>query len=763
LSGDPTFRELVRREKETLLNALAHQDLPFERMVAALRLPRDLSRNPLFQADFGLQNMPSHELTLGDAVLTELDEVAYESAKFDVSLTCAEDGDELYGGLEWATDLFDRATAERLSAHWRRVLEQAAARPDIRLSQLAWMDADERRRVLEEWNRTDAELCADPAHRQVEAWARRAPEAPAVFAADATLSYAELDARASRLAHRLVRMGVGPDRCVAVMLERSAALVVAELAVMKAGGAYLPLDPAGPAERAAYMLQTADAAVVLTRGGLRGRVPDSAAPVLALDEEAAALAAEPDGAPGVEVAPENLAYVIFTSGSTGRPKGVAVTHRGLSNLLAWYRAECGIGPGDHGMLMVTPTFDVSVLDAWGPLTAGAAVHAVPDALRPDPAGLLRWMDERGVTAWTCATPSAHAAIDEMRRGAPRPRALRVVVTGGEALRRRPPDGLRLVNIYGPAENACVSTAADVAPGGESLPSIGRPLPNHRAYVLDARLQPVPPGVPGDLYVAGAGLARGYVAGPGMTAERFVPSPFGAPGARMYATGDRVRWLAGGELEYLGRTDHQVKLRGFRIETGEIELALLAHPAVSQAAVVLRGEHGGRLAAYVAVSAGSPAPDAAELREHLRARVPDYMVPSVFVTMDALPLSPNGKVDRRALPDPVAEARAAARPPTGVEGRIARVWEELLGIGGVGLEDNFFEIGGHSMLIARMQERLAGELGREVTVVELFQFPTVASLAAHLDAGAAAGESADAAPAEAAERGSSRREMMRRRR
>jgi amino acid adenylation domain-containing protein len=770
LEGDPSFGELVRREKETLLEALGHQDLPFERIVEALRLPRDLSRNPIFQVDFGLQNMPGRAPSLGEAALTEVS-VGYDAAKFDLSLSCAEDGQEVSVLVEWAVDLFDRQTAERLAAHWRLVLEQAAAAPDRRLSELAWMDEDERCRVLE-WSRgaplapavgMEAELRALPLHRQVEAWARRTPDAPAVIAADASLSYAELDARANRLAHRLRRMGVGGERRVAVMLERSAALVVAELAVMKAGGAYMPLDPAGPTGRAASMLRAAGAAVVLTRAGVRGGVPELGIPIVALDEEEPALASESSDPPGVPVEMEALAYVIFTSGSTGVPKGVAVPHGGAANLVAWLREGYGVGPGTRTLLWISPTFDPSVMETWGTLAAGAALHVVPEALRADPRGLLELMDAQGIHHCVLATPAAEAVMDALDRGAPRPRDLRAMLVGGEALRRRPPPGLPLANLYGPTENSVVSTAAVVAPEGPAAPPIGRPLPGHRAYVLDGHLRLVPQQAAGELYVAGEGLARGYLGQPALTAERFRPDPFAPAGARMYATGDRVRWLPNGELEYLGRADTQVKLRGYRIEVGEIEAALLAHPAVAEAAVVARQEGAGRLVAYLAAARGAKAPSAAELGEHLRSRVPDYMVPAAFVVMEALPLSPSGKVDRRALPDPPASS-AAARPQTGAERRIVRVWEELLGIEGVGVDDNFFEIGGHSMLVARMQERLAAELGREVTIVELFQFPTVASLAVHLDArGDASAPSPSPAPAEGAERGTSRRDMMRRQR
>ncbi|WP_420126752.1 amino acid adenylation domain-containing protein [Longimicrobium sp.] len=765
VSGDPTFAELLGRIRETSLDAFAHQEVPFERLVDELKVERSLARHPLFQVMFSMVSGAPRAHGTFAGLATEAAELEDAPAKLDLSLIVGETEGRLSGALGYAADLWDASTMRRMAEHLRALLAAAAADPSMRIGALPMMDADERRTVVEAWNQTAADVPAEPAFRRFEAWARRTPGALAVDAADGRLTYAELDARANRLAHRLRRAGVGPDARVALLLERSAALVAAQVAVHKAGGAYLPLDTTGPIDRAAYMLEAAGAAVVITRAGLRGRVPPAGIAVIELDTEEAALAAEPCDAPDVEVHPDSLAHVIFTSGSTGRPKGVAVPHRGVSNLLGWCHFGEAVGPGDRSALFGSPTFDVTVLEVWSTLGTGASLYVVPDAVRGDPAALVRWVGEQEIGIWYAATPVVEAAFEALRHGAPRPRALRLMIAGGDALRVRPPEWLRLVNVYGPTENTVGSTAGDVSSTGDGLPAIGRPLANDQAYVLDARLQPVPVGVPGELHLAGAGVARGYLGRPALTAERFIPSPFGPPGARMYATGDRVRWLERGELDFLGRTDEQVKLRGYRIETGEIEAALLAHPALAQAAVLLRKEGGGRLVAWVAPAEGAAVPAAAELREHLRARLPDYMVPSAFVGMDTLPTTPNGKVDRKALPQPAAEPRAARRPRSGVERRIAKVWEDVLAIGEVGLDDNFFEIGGHSMLVASMQERLAAELGKTVTVVELFQFPTVAALAAHLGAGADAGPSAEAAPApaEAMERGGSRREMMRRQR
>jgi amino acid adenylation domain-containing protein len=770
LSGDPSFRGLLGRVRDVAVDAFAHQEVPFERLVEALKVERSLARHPLFQVMFSM--VPAGDADGGEGdfggLQVEASEPDVHTAKVDLSLTIGDADGVLSGGLQYAGDLFDEATVRRMADHFALLLAAAAADPDAPVSTLPMIADGDRKQVLETWNETAMELDPSPIHLQIQRQAELRPDASALIAEDATLTFAQLDAAANRLAHRLRRMGVGPEVRVATLMDRSAALVVAQLAVMKAGGAYVPLDPTGPADRAAVMLQASGAAAVLTATPWRAAVPAIGIPILVLDAEAEALAAEPSHVPDVRLHPENLAYVTFTSGSTGQPKGVAVPHGGVANTVGWHRRVHGTGPEDHGVIHASVGFDVTVLEVWSALTAGAALHVVPDALRMDPAALLGWMDEHRITLWAATTPAAEAVMDALDRGAPRPRALRLISAGGDALRRRAPAGLRLVNLYGPTENSVVATWTDVEPEGAGLPPIGRPLDNQRAYVLDGRMQPVATGVPGELYMAGVGVGRGYLDRSGMTAEKFVPCPYGgASGARMYRTGDRVRWLPDGRLEFMGRADEQVKLRGYRIETGEIESTLLAHPAVAQAAVVLRADGGPvRLVAYTAAEPGH-APTAAELRAHLRERLPDYMVPSAFVGMDALPLSQNGKVDRKALPAPEPEARAVSMPQSTIERRIAKVWEAVLEIDRVGVDDNFFEVGGHSMLIARMQEALRGALDRDVSAVELFQYPTVGALAAHLESAASAEAGAAPAPAaeaaQGSERGASRREMMRRQR
>ncbi|HEX6864209.1 MAG TPA: amino acid adenylation domain-containing protein, partial [Thermoanaerobaculia bacterium] len=556
--------------------------------------------------------------------------------------------------------------------------------------------------MLAEWNDTGGDAWEEPVTFLVERWCREQPDAPAVVdAAGRTLTWGALGERAGRLAAFLRRQGVGRESIVAVQMERTADLLVAQLGVLKAGAAYLSLDPAHPAERLAFMREETAASVVLTEGSL---------PEIAGYEPL----------PPQRVEPDQLAYVLYTSGSTGRPKGVQVPHRGLGNLVRWDLRAHGTGPGDHRTQVASLGFDASVLEIWGCLASGATLHLPAEELRLDPPRLAAWMAERGVTVAFLPTPLAEVLLAS---GGPRIPTLRRLLVGGDRLRLLPEPGcgFALINCYGPAEASVVTTATL----GSSL-TLGRPLGGLKVHLLDRALQPVPLGVAGELWVGGPSLARGYLKDPARTAERFLPDPWGG-GERLYRTGDLCRFRPDGEIEFLGRVDHQVKIRGQRIELGEIETVLAALPGVREAVVVAREE---RLVAYVT---GDAAVD--DLRRALSERLPDAMVPAAFVTLETLPLNPNGKVDRKALPAPERESAADTwvAPRTPVEEVVAGLWAELLGVERVGAEGHFFALGGHSLLAARVISRLRQAFGVELPVRDLFEAPTVAELAARVEA------------------------------
>ncbi|MBV9108491.1 MAG: amino acid adenylation domain-containing protein, partial [Gemmatimonadetes bacterium] len=684
LSGDPRFREVLARVRETTLGAYAHQEVPFEKLVAELQPERSLSHSPLFQVMFTLQNaeggggggLPGLSVSGVDAAL--------EIAKFDLSLTLAATTQGLRGALNYSTALFGRGTVVRMLGHLERVLEQVAANADVRLSRLDLLGDVERGQVLEEWNRTAAEYPSDRCiHRLFEEQVERTPGAVALRFEEESLTYAELNARANRLAHHLRGHGVGPEVRVGVLLERSLEMVVSLLAVLKAGGAYVPLDPGLPAERLAYMLEDSAVPLVLVQAALRGAVPArEGVGVLAVDALAEETASEPAENPAGGAGPDSLAYVIYTSGSTGRPKGVMNVHRGVVNLLWSMRGTVAMAPADRLLAVTTLAFDISVLELFLPLLSGARVEILDRSAASDPALLRQAVDAGGGTVLQATPATWRLLLDAGWEGGQSLRAL----SGGEAL----PAGLAarlrervgaLWNVYGPTETTIWSTAQQLDAGsdvGRGHVSIGRPVANTRVYVLDRYLSPAPAGVPGELYIGGAGVARGYLGRPGLSAEKFVPDPFAPePGARLYRTGDLARWRPDGTLEFLGRNDHQVKVRGFRIELGEIEAVLRQAPGVADCAVVARDDETGdrRLVAYVVGEA-----EAEELRARVRRSLPEYMVPSAFVFMDVLPLTPNGKLDRAALPAPdrtAVIARAYEAPQGEVEAIVAGLWQDLL--------------------------------------------------------------------------------------
>ena len=781
LRGELPFRELLRRVRETALQAYANQDLPFELLVDELRVERDMSVSPLFQVLFVLQNTPLPALELPRIALNVVD-IDNDTAKFDLTVSLHEERGGLTSIFEYNTDLFDRATIQRMAEHWRTLLASIAAAPDQPLDDLALIGADERERLLRTWNASAAPYPREMCVAQIfERQAARTPDAiAAAWVQDDRideLSYAELDARANQLAHYLQRLGVGPDTPVALYLARSLDLLIALLAALKAGGAYLPLDPSYPAERLHFMLADARAPVVLTSAALSERLPEVSARIVRLDRDAEQIAAEPRTAAHSAATPENLAYIIYTSGSTGQPKGVAMPNRALINLMTWQLPNTVI-PGPARTLQFAPiSFDASfqeLFTAWG---KGDTIVMITEELRRDAVALLHLIRDQAIERLFLPFVALQQLAEVATQLDLLPTSLREIMTAGEQLQSSRPivelfkrlPGCTLHNQYGPSE-AHVVTAHTLSGAPEdwpALPPIGRPISNTQTYLLDARMQPAPLGVVGELYLGGHNLARGYLERPALTAERFVPDPFGGePGARLYRTGDLARYRADGEIEFLGRNDQQVKIRGYRIELGEIETAIQQHPDVQ--AVVVVAQTGARpdastadtrLAAYVVP--GEPRTNreqradnkgtaelgnngvtdhrsltADHLRSFLRERLPDYMIPTAFVELAELPRTPSGKIDRRALPAADYDQRDAASyvaPRTPEEQALAALWADVLGVDQVGIHDNFFMIGGHSLLATRLMARLRATEQIDLPLRCLFETPTVAGLAQQIAA------------------------------
>ncbi|HBL27310.1 MAG TPA: non-ribosomal peptide synthetase [Acidobacteria bacterium] len=734
LGGDPTFRELLRREREVALDAYAHQDLPFEKLVEEINPPRDLARTPLFQAMLILQNAPGGPLLLPGLSL-EAVPVDSRTAKTDLTLYMTEE-EELTGFVEYNCDLFEAGTIDRLLGHFQLLLAAVAAAPQLPLSGLPLLGEAERRELLCGWNDTRAELPAVTLHGLILARLAETPDAVAAVCADQVLSCGALAARAGRLAHHLRSLGAGPETLVGVAVERSLDLLVAVLGVLASGGAYVPLDPDYPRERLAHMLDDASLPLLVSHEKLLDKIPAAGARLVVLDRDAAALDAAPQEAPGERAVPGGLAYVIYTSGSTGRPKGVQVPHRAVVNFLLSMARRPGLGRGDALLAVTTLSFDIAGLELYLPLVTGGTVLLATRGEASAGEELRALLERSGATALQ-ATPATWRLL--FAAGWPGAPHLRVLC-GGEALPRDLANQLAastgaLWNVYGPTEATIWSTLERLEPG-EGPVSIGRPLANTQIYLLSRRLEPVPVGVPGELWIGGAGLARGYRNRPDLTGERFLPHPFPElveePGARAYRTGDLARFLPDGRLEFLGRIDHQVKVRGFRIELGDLETALAAHPAVVQAVALAREDRPGdkRLVAYLVPRPGQAAPDVTALRAWLKDKLPEYMMPALFLPLAAFPLTPNGKVDRRALPkpDPAATAKEHTAPRNQAEESLAAIWAEVLSLERVGIHDDFFELGGDSLLVIRVVTK-ANKAGLGVTTRQVFQHRTVAELAA----------------------------------
>jgi amino acid adenylation domain-containing protein len=709
LAADMSFRELIAQTKKTVLDAMSHTAAPFELIVSELRTGRDVSRNPLFQVMFAFQNAPMPELELpgvrSSRVLTQ-GEVNTGTSKVDLSLMIEPGGQAWRLWAEYNTDLFEDWKVERLLANYATLLDDVLGNPAARLSAANALSVREREQSLVEWNATATAIPEGTVVDLIRAHAKRAPQSVAVREHGRELTYGDLNERSERLAAYLASRGVTRGAVVAVCLDRSCDLVAANLAVLKAGGAYAPIDPEYPAERVAFMVDDSQCALTITRSGLRSRLRGTA--VFAIDDDWDLLPSTGDWVPPA-IRADDLAYVIYTSGSTGVPKGVEIEHRGLSNLVAWHRRTYDLGAADVGTLVASPAFDASVWETWPYLAAGATVAIPDEETRVSPEELVRWLAREGVTITFLPTPLAEAVLP--LRWPPESR-LRALLTGGDVLHRVAAADLpfRLFNHYGPTENTVVSTYMEVAPGDDLVPPIGRPIDNTEAYVLDSRLQPVPVGVVGELCVTGAGLARGYRGRPELTAANFIANPIaGSPWPRLYRTGDSCRYMDDGRIRFEGRRDRQVKIRGHRIELGEIESVLNEQAGVRECAVIVRRNMAAGHDALVAYYVSEEREDAGitNIRKQLSAKLPQYMCPQFFVRLASLPKTKNGKVDREALPQPAPHKQRSEvqKPRTEPEAELAAIWSDVLGIDAIGVDDNFLDLGGNSLLAARVMHRI----------------------------------------------------------
>jgi amino acid adenylation domain-containing protein len=746
ISGDPSFRELLRRAREVALGAYAHQDLPFEKLVEVLKPERDMSRPSLFQVMLILQNVPREIDVAGRGLTLSALKIDKGTSNFDLTLTMVEEAKGLNATAEYNTDLFKAETIERLLQHLQTLLEGAVANPDQRVSTLPILTKAEEQQQLREWNRTQAEYSTEVCvHRLFEEQAASGPDRTAVVFEQERLTYEQLDRRANQLANYLRKLGVGPEVFVGLCVERSIEMIVGILGILKAGGAYVPLDPSYPKERLVFILKDINAKVGITEERLASWFSGAAPNLVRLDSDWGEIEKEKTESPESSVGPDNLAYAIYTSGSTGNPKGVLVTHENLVHSTAarfsYYRE-----PVESFLLLSSFAFDSSVAGIFWTLCQGGELVLPSEGLRMDLPQLTRLIRENRISHML-SLPSLYSLLLEQAK----PQeigSLRTVIVAGESCPRdlidrhyRALPNTALFNEYGPTEGSVWSSVYMARPAeqlAQAQVPIGRPIPNMRVYLLNPKLEPTPVGAAEEIYIGGMGITRGYLNRPDLTAERFIPDPFGdVAGGRLYRTGDLARYLPDGNIDFLGRVDQQVKIRGYRIELGEIETALQQHPAIREAVVLAREDEPGnkRLVAYL-VSVQESAPTMEELRSFLRQKLPEYMAPAAYVWLDSLPMTPNGKIDRRALPAPDKtrpELEAAfVAPRTPAEERLAAICAGALGLERVGIRDNFFDLGGHSLLAVQVVSRVRQAFAIELPLRSLFENPTVAGLAENIE-------------------------------
>jgi aspartate racemase len=777
VSGNLPFKELLARVREVCLDAYSHQDLPLEKLVEELQPERNLNHNPLFQVTFQLNNSSRRLFKLPDIEVEEM-ELDSGVAKFDLSFSMSDRGENIAGRMQYNTDLFDETRITRMIGHFKTLLEGVVANPEKRISELPLLTEAEERQLLVEWNQTKRDYPREKCiHEVFEAQVERTPDAVAVVFEDQLLTYRELNTRANQLAHYLKKVGVGSEVLVRICVERSLEMIIGLLGILKAGGAYVPLDPSYPKERLKFMMEDSQATVLLTqqrlvdelsengRSNIEDREPlssifDPQFKLICLDRDREAIEKEGSGNPESETTAESLAYVIYTSGSTGKPKGVEVLHRGVLRLL--FGVDYARFDATRTFLHLSPiSFDAATFEIWGALLHGSQCILYPGKI-PSPKELGELLRKHKVSTLWLTSSLFNAVVDEA------PEALsgiRQLLIGGEALSvlhvRKALAQLpetEIINGYGPTESTtftCCYTIPRQLDGVISIP-IGRPVGNTEVYLLDAHLNLVPIGIPGEIYIGGDGLARGYLNRPELTKEKFIVNHFGNDSkSRLYRTGDLARYLADGSLEFLGRNDDQVKIRGYRIELNEIEVTVEQHPSVREAVVIAREDVAGnkRLVVYV-IARPVQHLTPQQLRDYLKEKLPEYMIPNVFVFLDSLPLTASGKVDRRALPAPdgsrpeLAEAYVAPRNVT--EKLLTTIWAEVLKLEEVGIHDNFFELGGHSLLATRVVSRIREVFQIELALRALFETPTVAGLSNRIEAVRCAGDEHQPAIREGAE-------------
>ncbi|MCZ6674264.1 MAG: amino acid adenylation domain-containing protein, partial [Verrucomicrobia bacterium] len=746
ISGQPGFREVVRRVRGVSLDTFEHQDLPFEKLVEELNPVRDQSRHPLFQVMFALQNAPMKLPALDGLEVLDYS-IRSTTTHFDLELHLSKEGDHWTGGIAYCTDLFDAITIERFSDHYLKLLESMLSDPERPVSDLEFLEQTEREQLLVEWNDTSKDFGADVCvHQMFEAIAAESPDSIAVCFGEESLSYGKLNTRANQLARNLQQSGVGPNIPVGLFVERSLEALVALLAVSKAGGVCLPIDPVYPRDRITRIIEDARPAVILTQESLQTRLPDSCGSVLHLENEIIFGGEDSNLSPRNSA--EDLAYILYTSGSTGQPKGVQVPHRTLSNLIHWHTSESQCGAGDRTLQFASFNFDASFQEIYSTWASGGTLVVAPEEVRQDINALGSFINAKNLSRLFLPFVALDTLANTWSLLEGPSLTLKEVITAGEQLKITPAiremfSALKdavLLNHYGPTETHVVTSysLSGDAEKWPSLPSIGRPIANARIYILDRKQQPVPIGIPGEICVGGAPVARGYLNDPDLTAERFIPSPW-VKGDILYRTGDVGRYRNDGSIEFIGRNDQQVKIRGYRVELGEVEVCLSLHPQVRECAVnVLDGDSGHKsLVGYIVVKDSNSSPGIPEIRDFLKERLPEYMVPASYVFLKNLPLSPNRKVDRKLLPQPKLDRtqleQAFEEPRNSIEVALTKIWSEVLEIDKIGVHDGFFELGGHSLIASQVLARIRKDLKVDVPMRTFFDNATIAEFSKILEA------------------------------